>query len=139
MELPSPLRRAVDRALSGVPLNELAVTAALLSRRYREERRDGKAHVASDQDALAYLAVRLPATYAAAHASYGAIAEARPDFAPKTALDVGAGPGTAVWAAVDCWPDLADALLVEASPVFRAFGEQLADGDTDAAHDLAHV
>ena len=125
MELPPLLRNAVDRALSGMPLSELATTAAVLSQRYREERRDGKAHVASDRDALAYLAVRLPATYAAVRASLAAVAEARPDFAPKTALDIGAGPGTALWAAADCWPALAEALLVEASPVFRAFGEQL--------------
>jgi hypothetical protein len=61
MELPPLLRNAVDRALSGMPLSELATTAAVLSQRYREGRRDGKAHVASDRDALAYLAVRLPA------------------------------------------------------------------------------
>lgn len=126
MELPLLLRRAVDRALSGIPLDELAATAAVLSQRYREERRDGKAHVASNRDALAYLAVRLPATYAAVRASFAAVAEARPDFAPKSALDIGAGPGTALWAATECWPELADVLLVEASPVFRAFGEQLA-------------
>jgi ribosomal protein RSM22 (predicted rRNA methylase) len=126
MELPLLLRRAVDRALSGIPLDELAATAAVLSQRYREERRDGKTHVASDRDALAYLAVRLPATYAAVRASFAAVAEARPDFAPKSALDIGAGPGTALWAATECWPELADVLLVEASPVFRAFGEQLA-------------
>src|SRR5512147_927201 len=126
MELPPLLRRAVDRALSGAALTDLAAAAADLSKRYREERRDGKAHVASDRDALAYLAVRLPATYAAVRASFAAVAEARPDFVPKTALDVGAGPGTALWAAVECWPALADALLVEPNPLFRAFGEQLA-------------
>jgi ribosomal protein RSM22 (predicted rRNA methylase) len=126
MELPPLLRRAVDRTLSGMPLNELAATAAVLSQRYREEPRGGKTHVAGDRDALAYLAVRLPATYAAVRASFAAVAEARPDFAPKSALDVGAGPGTALWAATECWPSVADVLLVEASPVFRAFGEQLA-------------
>ena len=125
MELPPLLRRAVDRALSGTALADLAAAAAELSGRYREERRDGRLHVGSDREALAYLAVRLPATYAAVRASFAAIAQARPDFAPRTALDIGAGPGTAVWAAADCWPDLADALLVEASPVFRACGEKL--------------
>ena len=126
MELPPPLRQAVDRVLSGKTVADLAATAAGLSQRYREERRDGRFHVGTDREALAYLATRLPATYAAVRASFAAIAEARPDFAPKTALDVGAGPGTALWAAADCWPDLAEALLVEASPVFRAYGEQLA-------------
>src|SRR5262245_57855615 len=134
MELPPQLRRAVDRALSGVALSDLAAAAATLSQRYREERRDGRLHVGSSRDVLAYLAVRLPATYAAVRASFAAIAEARPDFAPRTALDVGAGPGTALWAAADCWPDLAEALLVEASPVFRARGEELA-----AEAQLPHV
>jgi Mitochondrial small ribosomal subunit Rsm22 len=105
------LRAAVDRALSGRRTADLAAAAAVLSERYRDERRDGRLHVQSDDDALAYLAVRLPATYAALRASFAAIAEARPDFAPKTALDVGAGPGTALWAVADCWPALADALL----------------------------
>src|SRR5262249_8241746 len=113
MELPPPLRRAVDRALMGIPLDELAARAATLSQRYRAQRGDGEAHVSSNQDALAYLAVRLPATYAAVRASFIAVTEARPEFMPKTALDVGAGPGTALCAAVECWPALADALLVE--------------------------
>ena len=125
MELPPSLRRAVDRALSGAALTDVAAAAADLSRRYREERRGGNVRVASDREALAYLAVRLPATYAAIRASFAPVAEARPDFAPETALDVGAGPGTALWAAVECWPALADALLVEASPIFRTLGEQL--------------
>jgi ribosomal protein RSM22 (predicted rRNA methylase) len=125
MELPRALRRAVDRALDGMALSEIAAAAADLSRRYREERRDGKLHVATDRAVLAYLAVRLPATYAAVRASFAAIAAIRPDFAPATILDVGAGPGTALWAAADCWPDLKDALLVEASQAFRNYGEQL--------------
>jgi ribosomal protein RSM22 (predicted rRNA methylase) len=123
MELPSLLRRNIDRALSGVGLVDLAAAAAALSQRYRDEHHDNKLN---ERDALAYLAVRLPATYAAVRASFAAVALARPDFEPNTALDVGAGPGTALWAAADCWPDLADALLIEASPIFRACGEELA-------------
>jgi ribosomal protein RSM22 (predicted rRNA methylase) len=126
MELPPLLRRAIDRALDGVAVADVAAAAAALSQRYREERRDGAFYVASRRDALAYVAVRLPATYAAVRASFDAIAEARPDFVPKTMLDIGAGPATAVWAAADCWPALADALLVEASPLLRACGEELA-------------
>jgi ribosomal protein RSM22 (predicted rRNA methylase) len=126
MELPPLLRRNVDRALSGVGLGDLAAAAAVLSQRYRDERRDSNLHVRTERDALAYLAVRLPATYAAIRASFAALAQAHPDFAPRTVLDIGAGPGTALWAAADCWPALADALLVEASPIFRACGEELA-------------
>jgi ribosomal protein RSM22 (predicted rRNA methylase) len=125
MQLPQPLRQAVDRALGGIPLAALAAAGAALSERYREERHDAAFPVTSERDALAYLAVRLPATYAAVRASLAAVAAARADFAPRTLLDIGAGPGTALWAAADCWPALADALLVEASPIFRRCGEQL--------------
>jgi ribosomal protein RSM22 (predicted rRNA methylase) len=127
MELPLALRHAIDRALDGVVRADLAAAAAALSQRYREERRDGAFYVASRRDALAYVAVRMPATYAAVRASFDAIADARTDFAPKTMLDIGAGPATALWAAADCWPALADALLVEASLALRACGEKLAE------------
>ena len=123
MELPPPLRRAVDQIFNDVAPRDIAEATAILSRRYREEARG--IHVASDRAALAYLAARLPATYAAVRASFAAVCRERPDFSPATALDVGAGPGTALWAAADCWPNLADALLVEASPVFQAYGERL--------------
>jgi ribosomal protein RSM22 (predicted rRNA methylase) len=128
MDLPPLLRRAVDDVLEGTVLSDLSATAEALSQRYRDERHGAKPHAISGRDALAYLAVRLPATYAAVRASFDAVAEARPDFAPKTALDIGAGPGTALWAASECWPGLADAVLVEASPEFRAYGERLAAG-----------
>jgi ribosomal protein RSM22 (predicted rRNA methylase) len=126
MELPPLLRQAIDRALDGIALADLAAAATALSQRYREERREGALYVASRRDALAYIAVRMPATYVAVRASFDAITEARPDFAPQTMLDIGAGPATALWAAADCWPALADALLVEASPMLRACGEELA-------------
>jgi ribosomal protein RSM22 (predicted rRNA methylase) len=126
MELPPQLRQAIDRALEGIARADLAAAAAVLSQRYRDERRDGALFIANRRDALAYVAVRLPATYAAIRASFGAIAEVFPDFSPQTMLDVGAGPATAIWAAADCWPALADAFLVEASPMLRACGEEFA-------------
>src|SRR4029079_17423066 len=83
-------------------------------------------HVADDLSARAYLAARLPATYAAIRAALDAIADVRPDFTPRSLLDFGAGPGTALWAARDCWPELDAATLVEASASMRKFGEAFA-------------
>jgi ribosomal protein RSM22 (predicted rRNA methylase) len=125
MELPPLLRRAVDRALEGVPLSELASSASALSRRYREEVRDGRMHLSDERFALAYLATRLPATFAATRASFAALADALSGFAPATMLDAGAGPGTALWAAESVWPSISDAILLEASPAIRRWGEQL--------------
>jgi ribosomal protein RSM22 (predicted rRNA methylase) len=128
MELPPALRQAVDKALEGVPLAELRRAADLLSRRYRDEVRDGRLHLPDHLAAQAYLATRLPATYAAIRASLAAVAEMRPDFAPASLLDVGTGPGSALWASRDCWDSLEAATLVETSTAIRKVGEQLANG-----------
>ncbi|MBZ9898169.1 methyltransferase type 11 [Mesorhizobium sp. BR1-1-6] len=126
MELPAPLRQAVDRALENVPLPVLRQAAKTLSDRYRAEMRDGRLHMAQDMAVKAYLATRLPATYAAVRASLDAVNEAQPEFAPETLLDVGAGPGTVLWATADLWPGLQQAVLLEASAAVRKVGEALA-------------
>lgn len=126
MELPPPLRQAVDRLLEGTPLNDLKAAAKTLSDRYRAETRDGRLHMAGDLAVKAYIVARLPATYAAVHATLEALQEARPDFAPRSLIDAGAGPGTVLWAAADLWDGIAQATLLEASAPARKAGEYLA-------------
>jgi ribosomal protein RSM22 (predicted rRNA methylase) len=126
MELPLPLRQAVDGALAGVPMTDLTVAAKALSQRYRDEVRDGRLHLSDARFALAYIATRMPATYAAIHASLTALAEQQPGLAPRSLLDIGAGPGTVMWAAADIWPSLDAATLVETSPAIRTLGERIA-------------
>ncbi|MGB3416187.1 MAG: small ribosomal subunit Rsm22 family protein [Mesorhizobium sp.] len=126
MELPAPLRQTVDRLLEGTPLAVLQQAARTLSERYRAELRDGRLHMADDLAVKAYLAARLPATYAAVRASLDALAEALPAFSPKTLLDIGAGPGTVLWATAGVWPGLERATLVEASAAVRKTGAWLA-------------
>ncbi|MCB8819106.1 small ribosomal subunit Rsm22 family protein [Microvirga rosea] len=126
MELPPLLRQGVDAALAGVSLADLGRAAGTLSARYRAEIRDGRFHLSDDIAARAYLATRLPATYAAIRAAMAAVADIRPHFTPVDLLDLGSGPGSAFWAAMDCWPDLGHALLVEGSGIIRTWGERLA-------------
>lgn len=126
MELPSPLRFAIDQALDGVSTTQLAAAVQALSRRYRNEVRDGRLHLSDALAAQAYIAARMPATYAAIHASLAATAERLSAFSPKTLLDIGAGPGTAMWAANVVWPDLQSATLLETSSSIRSTGEKLA-------------
>lgn len=128
MELPPALRSAVEGALAGVSTDELAASASALSARYRAELRDGRFHVDAESGARAYLAARLPATYAATRAAMDAVDERLPYFKPASQLDIGAGPGTAVFAAADCWPSLARATLIEGSEAMRRQGERLANG-----------
>ena len=132
MELPAQLRQAVDSALAGVSVSDLTAAARSLSQRYRDEIRDGRLHISDDRLALAYIATRMPATFAAIHKAMSATAEQQPDFAPQTLLDVGAGPGTVMWAAADIWPGMQSATLVETSTAIRALGERLSAGNSIA-------
>jgi ribosomal protein RSM22 (predicted rRNA methylase) len=126
MELPPALRQAVDRFLQGTPLDELRAASERLSQRYRSETRDGRQHLDEAAAVKAYLAARLPATYAAIRASMSYVTEAAPDFAPRSLIDIGAGPGSVLWAAADCWDSIGTATMVEASEAVRSVGIMLA-------------
>lgn len=125
MELPAALRQAVDAQLQGVALADLQRASGLLSRRYRAETRDGKWHLSDELAAQAYLAARLPATYAAVVSALQEAAEVYADFSPVSHLDIGAGPGTAMWAASTVWPELQKSVLLEGSSAIRSVGEAL--------------
>ncbi|MBC2773508.1 methyltransferase type 11 [Rhizobium sp. AQ_MP] len=134
MELPAPLRSAVDQMLSGEPLEKLAKASSILSDRYRREVRDGRFHIDDALAAKAYLATRLPATFAAVRAALAMVEDAAPDFQPETLIDLGCGPGTALWAAADTWSSLASAEMVEASGAIRSVGEKLAASGSVKSH-----
>lgn len=124
--MPPALRAAVDALLEDTPVAALKQAARRLSERYRAELRDGRLHMSEELAVKAYLATRLPATFAAARASLDAVAEAKPGWSPRTLLDIGAGPGTLLWAATDTWPGLGHATLLEASAPARKAGQHLA-------------
>ncbi|RFC69107.1 MULTISPECIES: small ribosomal subunit Rsm22 family protein [Mesorhizobium] len=126
MELPQRLRVAIDKLLEGTPTSSLQSASAALSQRYRAELRDGRLHLADDLSVKAYLAARMPATFAAIRSSLAMLEQALPAFSPRSILDVGSGPGTGLWAAQDCWPELAKADALEASDAASRVGRHLA-------------
>jgi ribosomal protein RSM22 (predicted rRNA methylase) len=102
--LPAELKTALDAKLEGLSRKEAAGRAALISKTYRNS--GGSGTIRTGTDALAYALARMPATYAAITASLNALCKIRPGFAPQNLLDVGAGPGTASWAAAEAFPSL---------------------------------
>jgi ribosomal protein RSM22 (predicted rRNA methylase) len=85
----------------------------------------------------AYLAYRAPATFAAAAAAFRHVAAQRPEWQPRSLLDVGAGPGVATWAAVEIWPSLSGLTLVEVEPAMIAAGRELRPGASWVEGDIA--
>lgn len=127
MELPHELRLALDQELTGTSAKHLAQTSASLSQRYRDGApATSGPFVQSRADVAAYAAVRLPATFGAAYAALARAADLLSDWAPATLLDVGAGPGTATWAAIEIWPAIQSITLVERDAQMISLGQRLA-------------
>ena len=111
--------------------------AARISENYRGGGNSGT--IRSRADALAYALARMPATYAAVIASLNAFVEIKPDFTPRSLLDVGAGPGTATWAAAEMWPSLDRFASLDANAALRDLALELArDSSRLRAMDYRH-
>jgi len=127
-DLPAELKAALEAKLQGLSRNAAAERASLISQTYRDG--GGSAAIRSEADALAYALARMPATYAAVSASLNALREIRPDFAPTSLLDVGAGPATATWAAAEAFPSLTSFALLDANSALRALALDLGRDST---------
>lgn len=129
--LPADLKAALEQLLHGTSRADAAARAAAISKTYR----DGgtSAPIVGATDAIAYAGARMPATYAAVAASLNALAEVTPNFSPSTLLDVGAGPGTASFAAMQAFESLRALTLLDANPALRELALTLANNRPRAA------
>jgi ribosomal protein RSM22 (predicted rRNA methylase) len=124
--LPAELQAALSSRLEGLSRHDAAQRAARISQTYREGGTSGG--IRSKIDALAYALARMPATYAAVAAALNALCELRPDFAPHTLLDIGAGPGTASWAAMEAFSSLTSFALADDNESLRTLALDLMRG-----------
>ncbi len=104
--------------------------AQALSERYRGTR-DGQPLVRTALDALSYAALLMPATYAQLDGALHATLQRTPMFAPLSLLDLGSGPGTAVWATLNRFPSVQRATTVERDIHLDALAHTL-----HGAHDI---
>lgn len=124
-DLPIELKAALEAKLHGLSRSDAAARSAAISQTYRGG--GGSAAIRTEADALAYALARMPATYAAVTACLNALCEIRADFTPKRLLDIGAGPGTATWAAAETFSSLADFTSVDANTALRTLALDLFD------------
>lgn len=111
-------------AIADLAGDDLRGAAQRLSEGYRANR-PSRLSVPDASGVAAYAASRMPATYAAVTAVLDRLSAVRPDFRPASLIDLGAGPGTASWAAASVWPELQEITMVEGSAAFRALASDL--------------
>lgn len=120
MQLPEELQAAIEQIAQHSPA--LKKARETLTQAYRE----GQVSRFSDEAIrLAYLGARMPATYAAIHKVLA------PLSLEGHLLDLGAGPGTASWAAATLFPHLQQITLIEKSPEAIALGKTLMQASSD--------
>jgi len=136
-DLPPDLKASLDKLGRHVSRKAIAERAAAQSCIYRA---GGGSHcIASASDVLAYAFARLPATYAANAAVFNAMRGTLPAFQPRSMLDVGAGPGTAAFAAVQALETLVDIRLIDVNPCLRRFAlTVMAEADHDTLRQVVH-
>lgn len=107
---------ALEELLQDAP--SLRSAQQFLSKHYRQHKTSQQVYARAP---LAYLATRCPATFAAARAVLSQI-----KTPIKTLLDLGAGPGTATFAAFEVFPKLQTAHLFEKNSHAIDLGKQIA-------------
>jgi ribosomal protein RSM22 (predicted rRNA methylase) len=126
MRLPAELQNAIQRETEKVDRRKLAQATAQLTEHYKAADFSSPA-VATEAHRAAYLAVRMPATYAAISRVFTEIKLRVPEVDICSLLDLGAGPGTALFAAAEAFPHLQHATLVEADSGWLSVGNRVAE------------
>ena len=120
---PQELTQALEALLAGRQSAQLERDAKTISENYRMRTGQGSRLLTRENEAAAYAAARMPATFAAAYEAIGQALEAS-GLAPKTLMDCGAGTGAATWAAAELL-NLEKITCLEREDAMRSVGSTL--------------
>lgn len=134
MQLPIQLQNAIEELLEHVSRKELIQACEELSERYRlPKEKANSRYLTSEAQRSAYIAARLPATYAAVFSVLSEVRRLLPNLSPRSLLDLGAGPGTAMWAASELFPGIQAYTLMENDNAMMGMGKRFAQKSEQTA------
>src|SRR5215208_6953646 len=113
MQLPLILRESIEAEVTRLKPDALRKAAAELSTTYRTAGELITAAITSEAHRLAYLATRMPATFASLHAVFAENKNRQPEIQLSSLLDCGSGAGTAMWAACDVFDEIESVTNIE--------------------------
>jgi ribosomal protein RSM22 (predicted rRNA methylase) len=123
--LPPSVSATLENLSQGHSRNDLVQRSALITAGY-QKRQNSSEELRQAADALAYALARMPATYAATRRALINLQEAVPNFAPSNLLDLGCGPGTASFAALNIFPEISAFTLLDRNGPFLDLARKLA-------------
>lgn len=129
MQLPLELKKQLDDLSLNISLSEWKHACQQLSDLYRNPHRAAEiGRLPSDRMRLAYLHVRLPATYAAIVHVLNECCRCLPHLRIESVADVGSGPGTGLFASAEVFDGLKKVTCYERDAGFIALSRQLSQG-----------
>jgi ribosomal protein RSM22 (predicted rRNA methylase) len=120
------LKNAIEEQISKLKLTQLTQASQELSARYRSHQKHNHAFITSDEHRMAYLATRMPATFAAVSHVLHQVKKRIPQLNLKSFLDAGAGPGTGMWAAAEQFGAFQTITCIEKDRQLIEMGKKLA-------------
>lgn len=108
------LQQALDALLADIDIQKLKKASSEITDRYR-----AGGTLFNHEELLAYLIVRMPATFAALRSVLSHLPSS------GSFLDLGAGPGTLYWAALSIWAEPLLVTAVEREAKFIDIGKKL--------------
>jgi ribosomal protein RSM22 (predicted rRNA methylase) len=132
MRLPPDLHQAIQREIEKADRTQLSRAVAHLTQSYKTGDFSAPA-IRTQPHRAAYLAVRVPATFAANLRVFREIHRLAPEAPVTSLLDLGAGPGTSMYAAAEVFPSLRYATMVEADGPFIELGRAISQESSHAA------
>ncbi|MCB5169091.1 small ribosomal subunit Rsm22 family protein [Streptomyces bambusae] len=120
------LRAALSGLLDGLPPKQAAQAVDRLIANYRGDTPTDAPVLRDRSDVAAYAAYRMPATFEAVRSALAGLADALPDWAPASHVDVGGGTGAATWAVDATWEGPRETTVLDWAEPALALGRELA-------------
>ncbi|MFF8968267.1 small ribosomal subunit Rsm22 family protein [Streptomyces sp. NPDC014995] len=117
---------ALRALLDGLPPRQAAAAVDRLIANYRGATPTDAPILRDRADVAAYAAYRMPATFEAVRSALEAFADAVPEWAPGSHVDVGGGTGAATWAVAATWDGERPVTVLDWAEPALALGREIA-------------
>lgn len=131
--LPEELQQAIEKEMKGLHFHDVLEAREQLTYLYRNRQPDKREFMTTNIQRCAYAAARLPATYAVIRHVLNEVALRLPNIPISSLLDLGAGPGSVMWAACQTFSSIERITLAEKDVDLIALGKRLALHSHDSA------
>lgn len=129
MTIPTELQNAIQAEIEKFDWHTILEARKELTDRYRSFKKNHL--ITKEAHRVAYIAFRMPATYAVVHRILEEAASRIPTNSIKSLLDLGSGPGTVLWAAREIFPDLCEAIALEKDTALASIGQRFGASSED--------